>query len=226
MGTLTLIIPFSLSIGYNENEAAHFMATLALGNIFLLIPISMLSDYAKDRRYPLIGCAILGFVETFIVPWIIQYLWILMFDLFILGGVSASLYTIGLAHLGGARLRGQELAAANFAFTFCYGIGMLIGPTFIGKSMDIFDLFGFFNSHGCFFWFICHFGIYPTYEKTNQLLTFLRTSVLLPENLMMLEISSNSDDIFFSINRIFALWLKQQPLRSSFYQLQILVFSM
>ncbi|WP_273754122.1 hypothetical protein [Bartonella sp. MM73XJBT.G] len=67
-----------------------------------------------------------------------------MFDLFILGGVSASLYTIGLAHLGGARLRGQELAAANSAFTFCYGIGMFIGPTFIGKSMDIFDLFGLY----------------------------------------------------------------------------------
>ncbi|UNF52778.1 MFS transporter [Bartonella krasnovii] len=150
MGTLTLIIPFSLSIGYNENEAAHFMATLALGNIFLLIPISMLSDYAKDRRYLLIGCAILGFVGTFIIPWIIQYLWILMFDLFILGGVSASLYTIGLAHLG-ARFTGQELAAANSAFTFCYGIGMLIGPTFIGKSMDIFDPFGFSIAMAVFF---------------------------------------------------------------------------
>ncbi|WP_341872028.1 MFS transporter, partial [Bartonella queenslandensis] len=88
MGVLTLMMPFSLSIGYNKNEeAAHFMAILALGNIFLLIPISMISDYAKDQRYPLIGCTILGFVETFIVPWIIQYPWILMFDLFLLGGV-------------------------------------------------------------------------------------------------------------------------------------------
>ncbi|CAK01505.1 MFS transporter [Bartonella tribocorum] len=150
MGALTLITPFSLSIGYNENEAAHFMATLALGNVFLLIPISIISDYAKDRRYPLIGCAILGFVGTFTVPWIIQYPWILMLDLFLLGGVSASLYTIGLAHLG-ARLKGQELAAANSAFIFCYGIGMLIGPTFIGKSMDIFNPFGFSIAMAVFF---------------------------------------------------------------------------
>ncbi|WP_078674183.1 MFS transporter [Bartonella elizabethae] len=113
------------------------MTTLALGSIVLLIPIGILSNYVKDRRYLLIGCAILGFVGTFIVPWIIQYLWILMFDLFILGGVISGLYTIGLAHLG-ARLTGQKLAAANSAFIFCYGIGMLIGPTFIGKSMDIF----------------------------------------------------------------------------------------
>ncbi|WP_273787937.1 MULTISPECIES: MFS transporter [Bartonella] len=150
MGALTLITPFSLSIGYNENEAAQFIATLALGNVFLLIPISIISDYAKDRRYPLISCAILGFVGTFMVPWIIQYPWILMLDLFLLGGVSASLYTIGLAHLG-ARLKGQELAAANSAFIFCYGIGMLIGPTVIGKSMDIFNPFGFSIAMAVFF---------------------------------------------------------------------------
>ncbi|WP_375623679.1 MULTISPECIES: hypothetical protein [unclassified Bartonella] len=87
MGALTLITPFSLSIGYNENEAAYFMATLALGNVFLLIPISIISDYAKDQLYPLISCAILGFVGTFMVPWIIQYPWILMLDLFLLGSV-------------------------------------------------------------------------------------------------------------------------------------------
>ncbi|WP_330167631.1 MFS transporter [Bartonella grahamii] len=142
MGVLTLIISFSLSIGYNENEAAYFMAPLALGNVFLLIPISIISDYAKDRRYPLLSCAILGFVGTFIIPWIFQYPWILILDLFLLGGVSASLYTISLAHLG-AHFNGQELAAANTAFIFCYGIGILIGATFIGKSMDIFKPFGF-----------------------------------------------------------------------------------
>ncbi|WP_208440939.1 MFS transporter [Bartonella raoultii] len=150
MGALTLITPFSLSIGYNENEAAHFMATLALGNILLLIPISIISDYAKDRRYPLMGCAILGFVGTFMIPWITQYEWLLMFDLFLLGGVTAGLYTIGLAHLG-ARFKDHELAHANSAFIFCYGIGMLIGPTFIGQSMDIFTPFGFSAAITCFF---------------------------------------------------------------------------
>ncbi|WP_019218586.1 MFS transporter [Bartonella florencae] len=142
MGALTLITPFSLSIGYNENEAAGFMTTLALGNIFLLIPISIISDYVKDRRYPLMGCAILGFFGTLMIPWITKLQWFLMIDFFLLGGVSAGLYTIGLAHLG-ARFKGHELAYANSAFIFCYGIGMLIGPTLIGQSMDIFKPFGF-----------------------------------------------------------------------------------
>ncbi len=68
IGALTLIIPFSLSIiRYNENETAHFMAILALGHIFL-ISSNVISNYAKDRRYFLIGCAILGFVKTFMIP--------------------------------------------------------------------------------------------------------------------------------------------------------------
>lgn len=150
MGALTLITPFSLSIGYNENEAAHFMAILALGNIFLLIPISIISDYTKDRRYPLMGCAVLGFIGTFMIPWITKHQWLLMFDLFLLGGVSAGLYTIGLAHLG-ARFKGHELAHANSAFIFCYGIGMLIGPTLIGQTMDIFTPFGFSVAITCLF---------------------------------------------------------------------------
>lgn len=44
------------------------MATLTLGNISLLIPICMISDYAKDRYYSLIGCTILGFWRTFMIP--------------------------------------------------------------------------------------------------------------------------------------------------------------
>ncbi|MCZ2328294.1 MFS transporter [Bartonella sp. F02] len=150
MGALTLITPFSLSIGYSENEAVNFMAVLALGSVLLLIPISFISDYVSDKRYSLISCAIFGFLGTFIVPWISEYKLILMFDLFLLGGVSAGLYTIGLAQLG-ARLTGNELAAANSAFIFCYGIGMLVGPTIIGQAMDFFQPFGFSLTMACFF---------------------------------------------------------------------------
>ncbi|MHC5307402.1 MFS transporter [Bartonella sp. LJL80] len=150
MGALTLITPFSLSLGYAENEAAKFMAILALGNVLLLIPIGIISDFVKDRRYPLMGCAIIGLAGTLAVPWIAHFQWALMLDLFILGGVSAGLYTIGLAQLG-ARLKGHELAAANSAFIFCYGIGMLVGPAIIGKAMDIFNPYGFSSTMAAFF---------------------------------------------------------------------------
>lgn len=152
MGALTLISPFSLGLGYSEGEAANFMAFLALGNVLLLAPIGLISDWLGDKRYTLIGCACLGLIGTLLVPWIAYYKWLLVADLFLLGGVSAGLYTVGLAQLG-ARLRGSELSAANSAFIFCYGMGMLIGPTMIGTFMNHFIPFGFSAAMACFFAF-------------------------------------------------------------------------
>jgi MFS family permease len=54
----------------------------------------------------------------------------------------AALYTVGLAHLG-SRLTGRDLASANAAFVFCYGLGMLLGPQVIGIAMDLFGAPGF-----------------------------------------------------------------------------------
>lgn len=168
MGALTLITPFSLNLGYNEAEASKFMSVLALGNVLLLIPIGMISDFVTDKRYPLMGCAIIGLVGTLTIPLIAEVKWQLTLDLFILGGVSAGLYTIGLAQLG-ARLKGFELAAANSAFIFCYGIGMLVGPTAIGKAMDIFPPFGFSDTMATFF------GLYIILVITRVVLKLIRS---------------------------------------------------
>lgn len=151
MGALTLIASFSKDIGYADaKQTAGFMTMLALGNVLLLMPIGMISDRIRDKRYPLMGCALIGFIGAAIVPWVYQSKWLLSADLFVLGGVSAGLYTIGLAQLG-AKLKGSELAAANSAFIFCYGIGMLVGPTFIGTMTRHFPPFGFAYAIAIFF---------------------------------------------------------------------------
>ena len=62
----------------------------------------------------------------------------------------AALYTIGLAHLG-SRLSGRDLASANAAFVFCYGVGMVLGPQAIGIGMDLFGPDGFGWSLALFF---------------------------------------------------------------------------
>lgn len=150
MGAVTLITPFSLAIGYNEAQAGHFLTLLALGNVLLLVPIGMISDKLADRRYALAGCAIIGLIGTLSVPYIMHYYYVLGAVLFILGGVSAGLYTIGLAQLG-TKLKGSDLAAANSAFIFCYGIGMLIGPSIIGQAMETHPLTGFSFAMALFF---------------------------------------------------------------------------
>lgn len=150
MGAITLITPFSLNAGYSEMQAGQFMTLLALGSVLLLVPISIISDRICDRRYSLAGCALTGLAGALIVPFILDNRFLLKGDLFLLGGVSAGLYTIGLAQLG-AHLKGHELAAANSAFIFCYGIGMLIGPAMIGLAMDTFPTLGFSASIAAFF---------------------------------------------------------------------------
>ena len=150
MGAVTLITPFTRTLGYSEAQAGHFLTLLALGNVLLLVPIGMISDKLPDRRYALAGCAIIGLIGTLLVPLIMEHYYLLGAVLFILGGVSAGLYTIGLAQLG-ARLRGSDLAAANAAFIFCYGIGMLIGPSLIGQAMEIYPLTGFSMAMALFF---------------------------------------------------------------------------
>jgi len=149
MGAMTLIIPFGVAFGYSEYDAGRFMTLLALGNVLLLLPIGMISDRLHDKRHALAGCALIGLIGTLIIPLIVDNILLLSFDLFILGGVGAGLYTIGLAQLG-SRLRGHELAAANSAFIFCYGIGMLAGPALIGHAMALHPA-GFANAMAAFF---------------------------------------------------------------------------
>jgi len=152
MGAMTLMTPFSIAFGYSETDAGGFITVLALGNVLLLLPIGMISDRLHDKRHALAGCALIGLIGTLLIPFIINNVLYFSLDLFILGGVGAGLYTIGLAQLG-SRLRGHELAAANAAFIFCYGIGMLAGPALIGQIMTV-------HTNGFAFSMAAFFGLY------------------------------------------------------------------
>jgi hypothetical protein len=59
----------------------------------------------------------------------------LVIVLFLWGGATAGIYTVGLAHLA-SRFSGADLAGANAAFIFCYALGMLAGPLAIGDAMS------------------------------------------------------------------------------------------
>jgi len=150
LGAVSLLLSFSIQIGYTEEQSGHFLLALALGSVLLLMPIGMISDHINDRRYALLGCALVGLCGSLAAPLFYHNPLALTIILFVLGGVSAGLYTIGLAQLG-ARLKGHELAAANSAFIFCYGIGMVIGPTLIGKAMDWLPQTGFAFAMATFF---------------------------------------------------------------------------
>jgi len=129
-------------IGYSEADAALLLSMIGLGNVLLQIPLGMLSDRMRDRRFLLFACAAAGLAGMLVLPFIATNWYLLAAMLFVWGGAVAALYTVGLAHLG-SKLSGRDLASANAAFVFCYGVGMIVGPQAIGIGMDLFGPGGF-----------------------------------------------------------------------------------
>lgn len=167
VGAVSLITPFGIHAGYTETQAGRFLTLLALGNVLLLVPISIISDRSRKSGLVLWLCALIGLCGALPVPLIIgESLW-LRADLFLLGGVSAGLYTLGLARLG-AYLKGHALAAANSAFIFCYGIGILSGPALTGFAMDYYPVSGFSGTMAGFF------GLYVVFMLCLWLKTLFR----------------------------------------------------
>lgn len=141
-GGFALFPVYGGRIGYSEADAALLLTMIGLGNVILQIPLGMVSDRIRDRRWLLLICAATGFVGTLAMPFVAANWHLMAALLFVWGGVVAALYTIGLAHLG-TQLSGRDLASANAAFIFCYGLGMILGPQVIGISMDMFGTDGF-----------------------------------------------------------------------------------
>lgn len=149
-GGFALFPVYGNRIGYSEADAALLLTMIGLGNVLLQIPIGMISDRVRDRRYILLLCATVGLLGTVFMPLFAQNWHLMAGLLFVWGGVVAALYTVGLAHLG-SQLSGHELASANAAFVLCYGIGMVLGPQAIGIGMDLLGPSGFGWSLALFF---------------------------------------------------------------------------
>ncbi len=139
---LALFPVYGARNGFEESQIALLLMVLAFGNVALQLPLGLISDRLSDRRWLLFACAAVGAVGVAIFPWAIQHPVILICGLFVWGGVTTGMYTVGLAHLG-SRLKGPDLAQANAAFILCYAIGMVIGPQIAGIAMDVWDPHGF-----------------------------------------------------------------------------------
>lgn len=149
-GGFALFPIYGARIGYSESDSALLLTMIGLGNVLLQIPLGLLSDRIGDRRYLLLACAAAGLAGILLLPLVAGNWAASAVLLFFWGGMVAALYTIGLAHLG-TQLSGQDLASANAAFVFCYGIGMVLGPQAIGIGMDAFGPSGFAWSISLFF---------------------------------------------------------------------------
>ncbi len=140
-GGFALFPVYGLRNGMSDVSAATLISIVAAGNVISQIPIGWLSDHL-DRRIVLLMCALVGVAGCLAMPFALYDFRIFATVLFIWGGFTGGLYTVGLAHLG-SRFKGIELASANAAFVMLYSVGLIIGPPLVGLSMDWIGTHGF-----------------------------------------------------------------------------------
>jgi len=147
-GLINFLPLYGLRRGLMEGEAAILLTIAELGNVFLQLPLGLLSD-RFDRRKLLLICATLGLGGSFLIPYLAIDSWAMWVTVFTITGLVSGLYTVGLALLG-ARFDGAALATANAAFVMLYSLGLTFGPTVVGAGMQAVD------PHG-FAWTLCAF---------------------------------------------------------------------
>ncbi|MGL5115555.1 MAG: MFS transporter [Beijerinckiaceae bacterium] len=133
-GGFALFPVYGLRTGFSETSAALLVGVVAAGNVVSQVPLGWLSD-RFDRRKVLLMCAGVGAATCALMPLALPSLPLFLATLFVFGGFTGGLYTVGLAHLG-SRYTGLDLASANAAFVMLYSLGLIIGPPLVGAGMD------------------------------------------------------------------------------------------
>jgi len=129
-----------LRLGLDERAATLLLTGFTLGNVVFQYPMGWISD-RLERRLMLFAMAGASALIAAMMPLAGASFWLNWGLLFLLGGASGAIYTLGLAHLG-ARFSGIDLVSANAAFVMLYSVGLMAGPPLVGLGIDAFGSFG------------------------------------------------------------------------------------
>lgn len=136
----SLLPIYGLRSGLSVQEAGGLLTALMVGNIGLQIVLGPLVDRWGPHRLLMLcgGATAAGSVALPFVMHSDALVWAL---LFVWGGLTGGVYTIGLTLLG-RRFGRAELAGASTAFVMIFEIGSLLAPPAAGAAMDLWDPHG------------------------------------------------------------------------------------
>jgi MFS family permease len=137
----SLIPVYQLRAGHAEQLAILSLSVFMAGNLVLQYPLGWIADHTSRRHAAIATAAIivLGSVAyPLMLPALGPPFWLMMF---VWGGVSWGMYTLGLALLG-ERFQPAKLAAANAAFVMMYEVGSITGPIASGAALDRWPTYG------------------------------------------------------------------------------------
>ncbi len=135
-GAMALTPVWAVRVGYSEETGVSFAIAIAVGALVFQPALGWAADRFPPR--PLLIAAALTCVAVATMLPMIDHLPIaIMAVAAIWGAMAAGLYTVSLTAIGG-RYTGADLASANAAFVFAYGLGAFIGPALVGAGLDVF----------------------------------------------------------------------------------------
>ncbi len=134
--SLFALIPvYQVRAGHAEQLAVLSLSVFMAGNLVLQDPLGWIADHTSRRHAAIATAAIIvagAVAYPLMLPAMGPPFWLMMF---VWGGVSWGMYTLGLALLG-ERFRPAQLAAANAAFVMTYEVGSIAGPVVSGAALD------------------------------------------------------------------------------------------
>ncbi|HNB29388.1 MAG TPA: MFS transporter [Alphaproteobacteria bacterium] len=140
--SLFALIPVhQVRAGIDTQVAVLSLSVFMAGNLALQYPLGWIADHTS-RRGAALGTAAVIVAGAAAYPFLLSGLgagfWAMMF---VWGGVSWGMYTLGLALLG-ERFPSSQLAAANAAFVMVYEMGSIAGPVASGAALDRWPVYG------------------------------------------------------------------------------------
>lgn len=140
--SLFALIPVhQVRLGIDAEVAVISLSVFMAGNLALQYPIGWIADHTS-RRLSAIAVAIIILAGAAAYPLLLPSLGVSYWGvMFVWGGVSWGMYTLGLALLG-ERFPSSQLAAANAAFVMIYEAGSIFGPVASGAALDRWPSYG------------------------------------------------------------------------------------
>jgi MFS family permease len=127
---------FGQHLGLAGHVALGLMTVMGVGGMMLAIPFSWMADHV-NRMGMLLVCVMLTMAGLLVMPLMVSLPWVSGAFVFVFGGISGMIYTLGVILIG-EQFKGASLATATTAFTACWGTGSVIGPLLVGAGMDWF----------------------------------------------------------------------------------------
>lgn len=137
----SLIPVYQVRAGHAEQLAVLSLSVFMAGNLVLQYPLGWIADHTSRRLAAMATAAIIALgaiAYPLMLPALGPPFWLMMF---VWGGVSWGMYTLGLALLG-ERFQPAQLAAANAAFVMMYEVGSISGPVTAGAALDRWPSYG------------------------------------------------------------------------------------